>query len=246
MTVQDSPAIGTYGCNWVVRVLVADDHPLTRLGIRIALGDRFDVCAEADDADSAVAAARREEPDICLLDVAMPGNGIDAAARILAELPGTRIVMVSAAGDDETLFAAVRAGAVGYLPKEMALARLPEALMGVLDGEAAVPRDVTARLLAEIRRPNGHRLRNGSRVANLTSRETDVLELLLEGLGTADIGQKLFLSRPTVRSHIAAVMRKFGVRDREALRELFDGTGRPPERDRLRVVGPPSLAEGPA
>ena len=231
MTAPDSPASGTNDCNRVVRVLVADDHPLTRLGIRIALGDRFDVCAEADDADSAVTAARLAEPDICLLDVSMPGNGIEAAARILAELPGTRIVIVSAARDDETLFAALRAGAVGYLPKEMALDRLPEVLFGVLEGEAAVPRDVTARLLAEIRRPNGHRLRNGSRVANITSRETDVLELVLEGLGTADIGQKLFLSRPTVRSHIAAVMRKFGVRDREALKTLFDGTDRLPEGD---------------
>jgi DNA-binding NarL/FixJ family response regulator len=235
MTVQDSSAFGTFGCHWVVRVLVADDHPLTRLGIRVALGDRFDVCAEADDADSAVEAARRAEPDICLLDVGMPGNGIEAATRILAELPATRIVMVSAARDDETLFAALRAGAIGYLPKEMALARLPEALLGVLDGEAAVPRDVTARLLDEIRRPSGHRLRNGSRVANLTSRETDVLELLLEGLGTAEIGQKLFLSRPTVRSHIAAVMRKFGVRDREALRILFDGAGRLPEAEADRL-----------
>lgn len=229
MTAHDSPAIGTSGSNGAIRVLVADDHPLARLGIRIALGDRFDVCAEAGDADSAVAAARREEPDICLLDVDMPGNGIAAAARILAELPDTRVVMVSAARDDETLFAAVRAGAVGYLPKEMALARLPEALCGVFEGEAAVPRDVTARLLDAIRRPTGHHLGKSRRGANLTSRETDVLELLLDGLGTAGIGEKLFLSRPTVRSHIAAVMRKFGVRDRESLKALFAGTGRLPE-----------------
>jgi len=206
-----------------IRVLVADDHPLTRLGIRHALDDGFDVCAEAGDAETAVAAALREEPDICLLDVAMPGNGIAAAARIAAQVSRPAIVMISAACDDETLFAALRAGAVGYLPKEMAFTRLPEALRGVLEGQAAVPRHVTARLLGEFRRPARIRpLRPGMRAgANLTGRETDVLELLLHGLCTAEIGRQLFLSPPTVRSHVAALMRKFGVHDRDALRALF-------------------------
>jgi DNA-binding NarL/FixJ family response regulator len=214
-----------------IRVLVADDHPLTRLGIRYALGEGFDVRAEVGDAESAVAAARRERPEICLLDVDMPGNGIWAAAQIVAELPEVAVVMISAARDDETLLDALRAGAVGYLSKEMAFTRLPEALRGVLNGEAAVPRDVTARLLGELRRPR--RLhphgRTGRAAAALTSRETDVLELLLEGLATAEIARKLFLSPPTVRSHVAAVMRKFGVRDRAALRALFEPGQRPAE-----------------
>ena len=177
---------------------------------------------------SRVEAALREQPDICLLDVGMPGNGISAAARIAALLPRAAVVMISAARDDDTLLAALRAGAVGYLPKEMAFTRLPEALLGVLDGEAALPRDVTARLLQELRRPGRvHALRHGTRpVANLTSRETDVLELLVNGHGTAKIGQQLFLTPPTVRSHVAALMRKFGVRDRRALRALFDPADR--------------------
>jgi len=219
----EDPALRIGGHRRSIRVLVADDHPLTRLGIRHALGDGFDVCAEADDADGAVAAALYHAPDICLLDVGMPGNGITAAARINAELPGVVVVMISAAGDDETLMAALRAGAIGYLPKDMAFTRLPEALLGVLAGEAALPRDVTARLLRELRRPKGLRhLRPARGGPNLTSRETDVLELVLDGLCTAEISQRLVLSQPTVRSHIAAVMRKFAVRDREALRALFD------------------------
>jgi len=144
-------ALGAPRAERAIRVLVADDHPLTRLGIRHALGDGFEVCAEADDAEAAVEAALREQPDICLLDVGMPGNGISAAARIAALLPRAAVVMISAARDDDTLLAALRAGAVGYLPKEMAFTRLPEALLGVLDGEAALPRDVTARLLQEPR-----------------------------------------------------------------------------------------------
>src|SRR5205823_5490100 len=147
-----------------------------------------------------------------------------AAARIVAQLPGALVVMISAADDDDTLFAVLRAGAVGYLPKESAFTRLPEALLGVLDGEAAVPRDLTGRLLGEFRRPGRiSSLRQATRAgANLTSRETDVLELLVQGLGTAEVGQRLFLAAPTVRSHVAALMRKFAVRDRDALRALFD------------------------
>src|SRR5438094_587924 len=83
---------------------LAGAHPLIRLGLRHALSDVFEVCAEAEDADSAVEAARREKPDICLIDVSMPGNGIQAAARIVAELPGVAVVMISAASDDATLF----------------------------------------------------------------------------------------------------------------------------------------------
>ena len=207
-----------------IRVLVADDHPLTRMGIRHALGEGFEVCAETGDADAAVEAALREQPDICLLDVGMPGDGLSAAARIADLLPRSAVVMVSADQDEDTLLAALRAGAVGYLRKEMAFTRLPEALLGVLGGEVAVPRDVTARLVQELRRPGRvDGLRQGSRPrANLTSRETDVLELLLEGLCTSEIGERLFLTPPTVRSHVAALLRKFDVRDREALRALFD------------------------
>jgi DNA-binding NarL/FixJ family response regulator len=234
MSQPDPDALGSGRPERAVRVLVADDHPLTRLGILHALGDGFEVCAEAGDAESAVAAALREEPDICLLDVGMPGNGIWAAARIAALVPRTAIVMISAALDDDTLLAALRAGAVGYLPKEKAFTRLPEALRGVLDGEAAVPRDVTARLLGELRRPgrtrvHRHVMRAGTK---LTSRETDVLELLVQGFGTADIGQRLFLAPTTVRSHVAALLRKFAVRDRHALRSLFDDSDRLLEDDR--------------
>jgi DNA-binding NarL/FixJ family response regulator len=208
-----------------VRVLVADDHPLTRVGIRHALADSaFALCAEANDADEAVAAAIRERPDICLLDVMMPGNGIRAAERILNAVPEAVVVMVTAADDDGSLIAAVRAGARGFLPKGAALNRLPQILQGVLDGEAALPRELTARVLAELRTPGAVRVqRRGLRRPrhSLTSREADVLELLLQGLETGEIAGRLYLSAATIRSHVAALMRKFEVRDRAALRALF-------------------------
>src|SRR5438094_1874236 len=95
-------ALGAPRAERAIRVLVADDHPLTRLGIRHALGEGFEICAEVGDAESAVVAAVREEPDICLLDIRMPGDGIHAAARITALLPRSSVVMITAANDDET------------------------------------------------------------------------------------------------------------------------------------------------
>jgi DNA-binding NarL/FixJ family response regulator len=213
-----------------VRVLVADDHPLTRVGIGLALeGEGFEVCAEAGDADGAVEAAVRERPDLCLLDVSMPGGGIRAAEMILDRVPESVVVMVTAASDDETLFAALRAGAQGFLVKDRALGRLPQALAGVLEGEAAMPRDLTARVLAEFRRRGrSPRLTGAGRPrVGLTSREADVLELLHQGLETAEIGERLFLAGTTVRTHVSALLRKFGVRDREALLALLEVRERP-------------------
>ena len=205
-------------------MLVADDHPVTRMGIRHALaGGGFVVCAEVGDAEAAVAAAVGENPDICLLDVRMPGSGLLAAERIAALVPGAAVVMISASSDDATVFAALRAGAVGFLVKDAVFGRLPEALLGVLNGEAAVPREMTARLIEEFRR--GTRVRRLPRLPSrvcLTGRETDVLELLLQGLGTAEISARLFLALATVRTHVAALLRKFGVKDRNALLSFFD------------------------
>lgn len=215
-----------------VRCLIADDHPLTRTGIRCALhDDGFVVCAEAADADEAVAAAVREQPQVCLLDVIMPGSGIRAAERISELVPRTTIIMLTAADDDDTLFACLRAGARGFLLKDMCLDRLPEALRGALRGEAAIPRHLTTRILSEFRRRGvATGAATGRRtLGSLTSRETDVLELLGQGLGTAEIAARLFLSQATVRSHAASVMHKFGVGNRAALRELLNAEA--PRRD---------------
>jgi DNA-binding NarL/FixJ family response regulator len=132
-----------------LRVLIADDHAPTRDDVRRAVESEqgFEVCASAADAAEAVQAAVRERPDVCLLDIRMPGGGLAAAWEIAARLPQAKIVMLTVSDEDSDLFAALRAGADGYLLKTMNLRRLPAALAGVYSGEAAMPRALVARVL---------------------------------------------------------------------------------------------------
>jgi DNA-binding NarL/FixJ family response regulator len=209
-----------------LRVLIADDHPPTRDDVRRAIEDdeRLDVCASAADAAEAVQAAVRERPDICLLDIRMPGSGLAAAWEIKARLPRAKIVMLTVSDEDNDLFAALRAGADGYLLKSMNLRRLPDALAGVCSGEAAIQRTLVARVLERFhgreprwRQPAG----GGTAEQRLTSREWEVLELLAQGRSTAEIAKRLVLSASAVRVHIASVVRKLDVTDRAAAAELF-------------------------
>lgn len=208
-----------------IRVLLADDHAAVRAGIRLALsGEGFDVVAEAADGPGAVEAAERERPDICLLDVNMPGSGIHAAEQIAAKLPDCIVVMLTVSRDDDDLFAALRAGAAGYLLKDTDPGRLPYALRGVLEGEAALPRGLTARLIEEFR-TRGKRRRlplMRQRGVELTEREWQVLDLLHDGHGTSDIAERLAISPVTVRRHVSEILRKLRVTSREEAVRLLD------------------------
>jgi len=206
-------------------VLVTDDHAPTRAGVRAVLAeDSFEVVAEAATADAAVAAALHARPDVCVLDIHMPGGGIAAAARISERLPDTVVVMLTVSREDEDLFAALRAGAAGYLLKDMDPARLAPALRGVLAGEAALPRTLVARVVEEFRtaerRPSLPLVRR--RGARLTSREWEVLELLRELRTTAEIAHRLGLSAVTVRRHIASILAKLRVPDRREMARLLE------------------------
>jgi DNA-binding NarL/FixJ family response regulator len=208
-----------------LRVLLADDHAPTREDIRVALeaDPRFVVCAEAADAAAAVEAAVREGPDICLLDIQMPGGGLAATWEIAARLPNAKIVMLTASEQESDLLAALRAGAASYLVKTIDPRRLPHALHDVYEGRAAIPRHLVAGMVRQFRtsEPRRRVLRGGELTERLTSREWEVLGVLSQGLSTAQIANRLVLSRSAVRAHVSAVVKKLGVADREAAVALF-------------------------
>jgi len=208
----------------LITVVLADDHPSARAGIRdTPTTGGFDVVAESATADAAVAAASDHQPDLCVLDVHMPGSGVTACARIVAACPDTAVVMLTVSQDDEDLFQSLRAGAAGYLLKDTDPDRLPHALRGVLAGEAALPRVLVSRLVGEfqtrarrrmplLQRPEG---------AALTPKEWEVLELLHRGCTTAEVAAQLQCAPVTIRTHVAAILKKLQVPDRDAALRLF-------------------------
>ena len=207
-----------------IRVLVADDQPPERAGVRLALERHgVAVCAEAQDADGAVRAALRERPDACLVDEDIPGGGIALTCEIAAKLPETAVVVIASSPTDEGLFDALRAGASGYLGKNTNPDRLAQVISGVLRGEAALSRRLVARLIEEFRRRGAQRALAvpGDRAVQMTGREWEVLELLREGQTTEEIATTLFIAPGTVRTHVAAILRKLHVPDRDAALELL-------------------------
>ena len=216
MTAQEKP---------LARVLIADDHAPTRDDIRRALDrdGRFEICAEAADAAGAIQAALREKPDICLLDLRMPGGGLATVWEIAARLPEAKIVVLTVSDDDTDLFAALRYGVDGYLLKTMNLNQLPDALNGVCSGEAAIQPALVARVLEQFRQrePRWRQPAGVGPAKRLTSREWEVLELLAQGRSTAEIAGRLVLSPSAVRVHVASIVRKLGVSGRAAAVDLF-------------------------
>jgi DNA-binding NarL/FixJ family response regulator len=205
------------------RIVIADDHPPIRLGVRMALmRGGFDVVGEAADCDGAVSAVLRERPDVCLLDIRMPGGGIEAAQKLAEAAPTTSVVMLTVSTSTDDVLAALRAGAVGYLPKDTSPDRLPAALCGVLKGEAALPRVLVGLVLNQFRDYTAATM-DPVRVGEveLTARESEILRMLHSGLSTGEIGKLLALSPVTVRRHISSGVAKLGVADRdEAIRAI--------------------------
>jgi DNA-binding NarL/FixJ family response regulator len=205
-------------------VLIADHEVTMRVGTRRALESKgLRVVAEASSAGGAVEAARAYRPDVCLLAVRLPGSGIVAAELISTALPDAKIVMLGEL-DQEQLFAALRAGAVGYLLRTTSAARLPHAIRGVVEGEAALPRELTERLIREFRESGPRRrlsLAGSDETVELTARQFQVLQRLRQGERTSEIAGYLGISEVTVRRHISAIERKLNAPDRRtALKRL--------------------------
>jgi DNA-binding NarL/FixJ family response regulator len=206
-------------------IIIADDQGLTRAGVRRALAvPGMQVVAEAADADAAVAACAHHQPDVCVLAARIRGNAIVAAEQIRERAPATKIVMMTRSDRAEDLFAALRAGAVGYLPETMSADRLSHAIRGVADGEAAVPRSLIARVITEFSNTERNQrmvIDLGHAKVELTIREGELLSYLRRGEGTTAIGHRLGISDVTVRRHISAIVKKLGVANRRAAIQLM-------------------------
>ena len=202
------------------RVLIADDHALMRSGVRLALESdgTFEVVAEVGDGAQAVAEAKRTEPDLCLVDFYMPDGKTELIRELTRVLPKSQVVVLTVSTRDEDLFAVLAAGAAGFVPKATAGDRLPATLRGVMEGEAALPRRLTTKLIDEFRRRRRHPRELSEPLTpfgdRLTEREVEVLELLAEGLATSQIAGALGVCDVTVRRHVAAIVHKLGAADR--------------------------------
>jgi DNA-binding NarL/FixJ family response regulator len=190
-------------------LLIADYAP-TRLGIKMALGRDFDICAEAANAQQAIRAAKRVQPELCLVGREIPGDGIAAVRGICRAAPAAAVVVLAQVRDVDDLIDAVRAGAIGYVPGGLDNEGLRRILAAVAANEAVVPRVMVMELMLE--------LRDGTSGGNgLTDREAQVFGLLRRGHTTTDIAQRLEIAPVTVRRHISEIVRKLGVEDRAAL-----------------------------
>jgi DNA-binding NarL/FixJ family response regulator len=208
-----------------IRVVMADDHARMRTRIREALeAGGCVVCGEGASADEAVALATEHRPDVALLDIHMPGNGITAAREIARTLPGTAVVMLTASAEDADLFDSLRAGASGYLLKDTDPAVLVDELRSALGGESPLSRRMVSRIMEEFRSPATPRFTRRSHAsARLSAREWEVMELLGDGLSTDEVAQRLFLSPTTVRVHVSSVLRKLRVKDRASAFKVLRG-----------------------
>jgi DNA-binding NarL/FixJ family response regulator len=196
-------------------VLIAAERQPTRVGLRLALEPEAR-CTEVADGQSAVDAAVRDRPDVCLLGLDPSGNGLRVVTEIASRVPSAAIILLTNKLDEEEFMAAVRAGASGYLTQSLDPARLPFVVQGAMRGEPAVPRRFVSRLLDELRTRERRRtvvLAGKGRVA-LTAREWEVAELLLRSATTAEMATQLGVAPVTVRRHVGSVERKLGVSTR--------------------------------
>jgi NarL family two-component system response regulator LiaR len=195
-----------------IRVLIADDHAVVRQGLRtfLELQDDIEVVGDVSDGEAALSAVSEHEPDVVLMDLVMPGVGGVEAIRRLRELrPETRVLVLTSFLDDEKLFPAVRAGAAGYLLKDVQPAELVRAIRTVADGEALLHPAVAARLMEEFsesERPPADEA--------LTAREREVLELIARGLPNKLIARDLGIAEKTVKTHVSSILGKLGLTDR--------------------------------
>jgi DNA-binding NarL/FixJ family response regulator len=197
-----------------LRLLIADDHPLFRKGLRVLLGGvpDFDLVGEAESGQAAIAQALALQPDVVLMDLQMPGgSGIEATREIVAASPTTKVLVITLFEDDDSVFAALRAGARGYVLKDTDEEELMRAIRAVAHGEAIFGPTVATRVLAYFA---ASRRQAPPLFPSLTEREREILGLIAQGKGNAPIARELSLSPKTVANHVSNIFAKLQVADR--------------------------------
>ena len=196
-------------------ILLVDDHEVVRLGLKALLehNDQFDVVAEAGTAKEAVAMVEKYHPDVVLMDIRLPGaSGIEATEEITKRWPDVRVVILTSYAEDELLFSAIRAGASGYVLKQIGAGGLITAIEAACRGEALLDPAVTQRVFQEVRR--AVKEEEAAAFANLSQQEKHVLVLVSEGKTNREIAAALFLGEGTVRNYVSSILSKLGVSNR--------------------------------
>jgi DNA-binding NarL/FixJ family response regulator len=199
-----------------VRVLLVDDQSLFRAGLRTLLSTRaeLEIVGEAENGREAIAVAQRTRPDVVLMDLKMPiVDGVAATRRLATELPSCRVVALTTFEDDELVFEALRAGAVGYLLKDATVHRLVEATLAAARGESVLQPSVATKVIAELSRLAAT-APDTTALARLSEREREVLGLIARGASNKEIAAALFLAEGTVKNHVTSILTKLEVADR--------------------------------
>jgi two-component system, NarL family, response regulator LiaR len=203
----------------MMKLLIVDDHILFREGLAAIIGSEADIqiAGLAGSVQEAIRMAQETKPDVILMDIGLPdGSGPEAANAILAKQPECKIIFLTVYEDDENLFTAIRNGAKGYLLKNMRPAKLVAALRSVYQGESALSRSMTLRLMEELTRSKPPEKPGNTALAQLTQRERDVLRELASGKTNQQIACQLFLSENTIKYHVHSILDKLNISDRKA------------------------------
>jgi DNA-binding NarL/FixJ family response regulator len=214
----------------VIRVVLADDQALVRAGFRVLVGHApgIEIAGEAADGAAAIRLARSLRPDVMLMDIKMPGtDGLEATRQIAADpgLAGVRVIILTTFEEDEYIFAAIQAGASGFLVKDTEPEDLVSAIRVVARGDALLSPGVTRRLIARIAGRGGSRPADSAALSALTGREREVLALVAAGMSNEEIGAALYISPVTAKTHVNRTMAKLGARDRAQLVIIAYETG---------------------
>lgn len=199
----------------MIEVLIADDQAMVRSGLRLILEAEHDivVVAEADNGSEAVRLARRDRPDVVLMDVRMPVmDGLEATKQVTEQVDGTRVIVLTTFDLDDYVYGSLRAGASGFLLKDADGDQLVDAVRIVAAGDALIAPSVTKRLISEFARQPASSEVQG--LDDLTDREVEVLGLVAKGLSNAEIGEELFVSETTIKTHVSHILSKLQLRDR--------------------------------